>query len=57
MYKKEVDQNIVFLILHVDDILLIGNEKPTLRAVKDWLSKKFLMKDLGDATYILCIRI
>ena len=57
VYKKEVDQNVVFLILYVDDILLIGNDKPTLKVVKDWLSKKFSMKDLGDDTYILGIRI
>ena len=57
VYKKEVKENVVFLILYVDDMLLIGNDKPTLKEVKDWLSKKFSMKDLGDATYILGIRI
>ena len=40
-----------------DDILLIANDIPSLQAVKTWLGKCFSMKDLGDATYILGIRI
>ncbi|GJZ75245.1 retrotransposon protein, putative, ty1-copia subclass [Tanacetum coccineum] len=48
---------VVFLVLYVDDILLIGNNIPTLQSVKDWLGKCFAMKDLGDATYILGIKI
>ncbi|GJW08805.1 retrotransposon protein, putative, ty1-copia subclass [Tanacetum coccineum] len=48
---------VVFLILYVDDILLIGNDIPTLQSVKDWLGKCFAMKDLEDAAYILGIKI
>ena len=48
---------IVFLVLYVDDILLIGNDVPTLQQVKTWLGKCFSMKDLGEAAYILGIRI
>ncbi|KAJ9566141.1 hypothetical protein OSB04_002107 [Centaurea solstitialis] len=39
------------------DILLIGNDVPTLQSVKSWLSKCFQMKDLGEAAYILGIKI
>jgi len=46
-----------FLVLYVDDILLIGNDVPTLQEVKSWLGKCFAMKDLGEAAYILGIRI
>ena len=46
-----------FLVLYVDDILLMGYDIPFLQAVKTWLSKNFSMKDLGDATYILGIEI
>ncbi|GJU56483.1 retrotransposon protein, putative, ty1-copia subclass [Tanacetum coccineum] len=35
----------------------IGNDIPKLQSVKDWLGKCFAMKDLGDATYILGIKI
>ncbi|GKA20734.1 retrotransposon protein, putative, ty1-copia subclass [Tanacetum coccineum] len=48
---------VVFLVLYVDDILLIGNDIPTLQSVKDWLGRCFAMKDLGDASYILGIKI
>ena len=40
-----------------DDILLIGNDVGMLSLVKAWLSKNFSMKDLGEATYVLGIRI
>src|SRR4051812_49253411 len=47
----------VFLILHVDDILLIGNDIPMLDSVKTSLKNSFSMKDLGEAAYILGIKI
>ncbi|GJS24275.1 retrotransposon protein, putative, ty1-copia subclass [Tanacetum coccineum] len=48
---------VVFLVLYVDDILLIGNDIPTLQSVKDLLRKCFAIKDLGDTSYILGIKI
>ena len=57
VYVKASGSVVVFLVLYVDDILLIGNDIPTLQSVKTWLGKCFSMKDLGDATYILGIRI
>ena len=47
----------VFLVLYVDCILLVGNDVSVLQSVKIWLSKIFSMKDLGEATYILGIKI
>ena len=44
-------------MLYVDDILLIGNEKAMLECTKAWLSSQFSMKDLGEASYVLGIRI
>jgi hypothetical protein len=41
----------------VDDILLIGNDIPMLKATKSLLGKSFSMKDLGEAAYILGIKI
>ena len=41
----------------MDDILLIGNNVSTLKFVKIWLSNNFSIKDLGEATYILGIKI
>ena len=57
MYKKISGSVIVFLVLYVDDILLIGNDIPILQKVKTWLGSCFSMKDLGEAAYILGIKI
>ena len=51
MYVKFSGSIVVFLILYVDDILLMGNNIPMLQSVKDWLGKCFAMKDLGEAAY------
>ena len=57
VYKKVIGSEIVFLMLYVGDILLIGNDIPTLQSVKSWLGKCFSIKHLGEAAYILGIKI
>ncbi|CAL8997919.1 unnamed protein product, partial [Prunus brigantina] len=57
VYKKVSGSSVVFLILYVDDILIIGNDIGMLSSVKLWLTKSFSMKDLGEASYILGIKI
>nr|ABA97705.1 retrotransposon protein, putative, Ty1-copia subclass [Oryza sativa Japonica Group] len=57
VYKKISGSALVFLILYVDEILLIGNDIPMLESVKTSLKNSFLMKDLGEPTCILGIRI
>ena len=57
VYKKVSGSAIVFLVLYIDDILLIGNDIPVLQNVKSWLGSCFSMKDLGEAAYILGIKI
>ena len=48
---------VVFLVLYVDDILIIGNDIPTLQSVKTWLGNCFTMKDLVEASRIIGIQI
>ncbi|KAK8705107.1 hypothetical protein V6N13_048715 [Hibiscus sabdariffa] len=57
VYKKFSGSIVSFLILYVDDMLIIGNDIPTLQSVKAWLSSCFSMKDLGEAAYILGVKI
>ncbi|KAM2527672.1 hypothetical protein TB1_024900 [Malus domestica] len=57
VYQKVVGDAVVFLVLYVDDILLFGNDTAVLSSVKVWLSKTFHMKDLGDASYVLGIKL
>lgn len=57
MYMKSEGDRVVFLVLYVDDILLLGKDIGMLSSVKVWLAKTFDMKDLGEASYILGIKI
>ena len=44
-------------MLYVDNILLLKNDIPILQSVKLWLSSQFSIKDLGEASYILGMKI
>ena len=57
VYKRIQGTKVVFLILYIDDILLIGKDIEVLSSVKRWLQKQFDMKDLGEANYILGIKL
>ena len=57
IYQKVSGSKICFLVLYVDDILLATNDKGLLHEVKQFLSKNFDMKDMGDATYVINIEI
>ena len=57
IYKKVRGSSVTFLILYVDDILLIGNDIEILDSMKGYLNKSFSKKDLSKATYILSIKI
>ena len=57
VYKKITGTAIIFLVLYVDDILIIRNDVGMVSSVKAWLSKNFSMKDLGEANYVLGIHI
>ena len=57
VYKKVSGSSVAFLLLYVDDILLMGNDIEFLESIKAYLNKCFSMKDLGEAAYILGIKI
>ena len=57
VYKKVSGITIIFLVLYVNDILLFGNDIPAMQSTKVWLFEQFSMKDLGEAAYILGIKI
>ncbi|TYK15887.1 gag/pol protein [Cucumis melo var. makuwa] len=56
-FKRIINSTVAFLVLYVNDILLIGNEVGHLTDIKEWLATQFQMKDLGNAQYILGIQI
>jgi len=47
----------VILCLYVDDILIFGSSLKVIEEVKKFLSKKFEIKDLGEADVILNIKL
>ncbi|KAG8481078.1 hypothetical protein CXB51_025801 [Gossypium anomalum] len=57
VYKKVSGNTITFLVLYMDDHTYLGNDIPTLQSIKTWLGSLFSMKDLGEATYILGVKI
>jgi hypothetical protein len=56
VYFKLIDDHLIYLVLYVDDMLLIGN-KEIIQDVKTQLSSKFHMKGLGAANFILGMEI
>ncbi|KAK2993018.1 hypothetical protein RJ640_001581 [Escallonia rubra] len=57
VYVKRSKKNILILSLYVDDILLAGNDMSSIVATKQWLSSTFEMKDIGEANYVLGVKI
>ncbi|GJY25785.1 retrotransposon protein, putative, ty1-copia subclass [Tanacetum coccineum] len=57
VYQKASGSNVTFLILYVDDIIIMENHILSLLSVKTYLGKCFAMKDLGKAAFILRIKI
>ena len=57
IYKKVSGSSVAFLILYVDNILLLGNDIEFMDSIKGYLNKSFSMKDLGEAAYISGIKI
>jgi len=57
VYFKLIGDRVIYLVLYVDDMLLIGNDKEIIQDLKTQLFSKFDMKDLGAANYILGMEI
>nr|GEX27882.1 retrotransposon protein, putative, Ty1-copia subclass [Tanacetum cinerariifolium] len=57
VYKRASGSIIIFLILYVDDKLFLRINIPMLQDVKSWLGKCYAIKDSGEATFILGIKI
>ena len=57
IYQKVNGSKTCFLVLYVNDILLATNDKGMMHGVKQFLSKNFDMKDMGEASYVIGIKI
>uniref|UniRef100_A0A1J3IJ96 Retrovirus-related Pol polyprotein from transposon TNT 1-94 n=1 Tax=Noccaea caerulescens TaxID=107243 RepID=A0A1J3IJ96_NOCCA len=56
-YKKFADDQYIYLLLYVDDILIASKSKRYVDDLKKLLKSEFEMKDLGDAKKILGMEI
>ena len=57
IYAKFKSGKFIFLILYVDDILLVSGDVGLLLETKKFLSLNIDMKDLGEASFVLGIKI
>ncbi|XP_066348760.1 chaperone protein dnaJ A6-like isoform X2 [Miscanthus floridulus] len=57
VYVKVKNEKYIFLVLYVDDILLASSDVNLLLETKKFLSSKFDMKNLGEASFVLGIEI
>ena len=57
VYIKRSNNYFITLSLYVDDILIAGNDKKMIDVTKKWLSSNFKMKYMGEANYVLGVKI
>ena len=57
IYKKVIGGSIAVRLLYEEDTLLSESDIEALDSIKGYLNKSFSMKDLGEAAYILGIKI
>ena len=57
VYLKRSRRSIIILLLYVDDILLTRNDMDSIVTTKKWLSFTFEMNDMGEANFVLRVKI
>ena len=57
IYHKVSRSKIIFFVLYVNDILLVSRDLGLLHETKHFLSQQFDMKDMGEASYVIGIKI
>ncbi|RDX86212.1 hypothetical protein CR513_32487, partial [Mucuna pruriens] len=57
VYHKFSGSKYIFLVLYVDDILLVSSDTSLFHETKRFLTKNFEMKDLGGSSFVLGIQI
>jgi len=57
LFVKKVGKTVVYLVVYVDDILMIGNNDSYIASINKELSKIFEMTDLGYVHYYLGIEV
>ena len=57
LFLKRQDDRITCLIIYVDDMIIMGNDKEEIQNLKEQLSREFEMKDLGQLKHFLGLEV
>ena len=57
LFLKKQQSKITALIIYVDDMVVTGNDPEERKALQEYLSREFEMKDLGSLKYFLGIEV
>lgn len=57
LYVNTNESDILYLVIYVDDVIITGNSKPKIDALKQKLCEEFDMTDMGDLSCFLGIEI
>lgn len=57
LFTRRDASTITFLVVYVDDIVITGDNKDSIAALKAFLHSKLELKDLGSLKYFLGIEI
>eukprot|EP00253_Pinus_taeda_P026962 PITA_26962 len=57
LFVKKVGKIVVYIVVYLDDLLMIGNNESYIASIKKNLKKGFEMTDLGYAHYYLGIEV
>ena len=55
LYRKQTKHGIIFLVIWVDDIVILSNNVNLIKDFKQQISNKYTVKDLGVLSYFLGI--
>lgn len=57
LFYQHSPQGCIYLIVYVDDIVIIGSDQHGITNLKQYLSRQFQTKDLGKLWYFLGIEV
>ena len=57
LFVKKIRRFVVYLVVYVDDLLMIGNNESYISSIKKSLKKIFEMTDMGHFHYYLGIEV
>jgi hypothetical protein len=57
LFVKKARRQATYVLVWVDDILIVGLDREEIAVVKDLLGAVFDVRDLGEATYFLGMKV